>query len=88
MNTSLMIMSWLGAIFAKSKLWRAVSYGVGIAVLAGMTQFVRGSDSTTQLLEEIRHSADIYCSAPEFDQYALKRIMEDAIAPHRIQIEC
>ena len=88
MNTSIMIMSWLGAIFTNSKFWRGISYGLGIAVLAGMTQFVLGSDSTTRLIEEIKHSADIYCSAPKFDQYALKRIMEDAIIPHRIRIEC
>ncbi len=91
MNTAIVIMSWLGAIFKifkSSTLWKALGYGVGVAAFAGLTQFVRGSDTTTQLVEKMKHSADIYCSAPEFDQYALKRIMEDAITPHRIHIEC
>ena len=88
MNTFIMIMSWLGAIFGNKRAWRGVSYVAGIMVLAGMAQFVSSKDPTARLIEEIKHSADIYCAAPEFDQYALKRIMEDAITPHRIRIEC
>jgi hypothetical protein len=91
MNMAIVIMNWVSAIFRifkSSTLWKALTFGVGVAVFAGLTQFVMGSDTTTRLIKEIKHLADIYCSAPEFDQYALKRIMEDAITPHRIHIEC
>lgn len=80
-------MNALVAIFKSDILWKGVAYIVCVAAFAGIAQFVRGHDATMQMIEQMKQSVDAYCSAPEFDQYALQRIMDDAI-PYRVRIEC
>ena len=80
-------MKALVATFKSDILWKGVVYIVCVAAFAGIAQFVRGHDATMQMIEQMKQSANTYCSAPEFDQYALQRIMDDAI-PYRVRIEC
>jgi hypothetical protein len=88
-------MNWIALMFGRDAAWqgfgqiaRITGTVVGLALLAGLLQFLPKGDTATQVSEPMRQAAAVLCSAGASDRRALRRIAEDAVSPHRLRIEC
>ena len=61
---------------------------VGLALLAGLFQLLPRGDTAMQVYEPMRQAAAVFCSASASDRRVLRRIVEDAVSPHLLHIEC
>ena len=88
-------MNWLALMFGGEAGWqgfgqvaRITGTVVGLALLAGLFQLLPKGDTAMQVYEPMRQAAAVFCSAGASQRQALRRILEDAVSPHRLRIEC
>ncbi|MGH8520655.1 MAG: hypothetical protein ACREU9_04310 [Gammaproteobacteria bacterium] len=87
-------MNWLALMFGGDTAWQGfgriarIGPVVGLALLAGLFQLLPRGDTAMQVYEPMRQAAAVFCSASASDRRVLRRIVEDAVSPHRLRIEC
>ena len=88
-------MNWLALMFGGDAAWqgfgriaRIAGTVVGLALLTGLFQLLPKGDTAMQVYEPMRQAAAVFCSAGLSDRRVLRRIVEDAVSPHRLRIEC
>ena len=88
-------MNWLALMFGGDADWqgfgriaRIAGTVVGLTLLAGLFQLLPKGDTAMQVYEPMQQATAVFCSASAPDRRVLRRIVEDAVSPHRLHIEC
>ncbi len=88
-------MNWLALMFGGDAGWqgfgriaRISGTVMGLALLGGLFHFLPKGDTAMQVYEPMRQAAAVLCSASASDRRVLRRIVEDAVSPHLLHIEC